>query len=172
MHKHISHQKSTPQKSSRISSGIFQMPATWKHGWSKHGSSIIPSNHSMPQDLHSPCLNWTNSARTMFTPTMFPRRRKWMSRGTFQRILICQRYFPKDRHLFQWISLDRSNGHSLELSNGLSLLWFLVCNIMPRPWRRPFLSGVGGGRELRLCVPDALSHVYCVLYYIIIYYTT
>ena len=50
-------------------------PATWKHGWSKHGSSIVPSNPSKAQDLYSPCLNLTNSARTMFTPTMFSRRR-------------------------------------------------------------------------------------------------
>ena len=50
-------------------------PATWKHGWSRHGSSIIPWNHSIPQDLYSPCLSLTNSARTMFTPTMFSRRR-------------------------------------------------------------------------------------------------
>ena len=51
-------------------------PATWKHGWSKHGSSIIPSKHSIPQDLHSLYLNLTNYARAMFTPTMFSRRRK------------------------------------------------------------------------------------------------
>ena len=50
-------------------------PATWKHGWSKHGSSIMPSRHSIPQDLYSPCLNLTISARTMFTPTMCSRRR-------------------------------------------------------------------------------------------------
>ena len=43
--------------------------ATRKHGWSKHGSSIIPSNRSIPQKLYSPCLNRTNSARTMFTPS-------------------------------------------------------------------------------------------------------
>ena len=35
---------------------------------------MIPSNHSIPQDLYSPCLNLTNYARTMFTPTMFSRR--------------------------------------------------------------------------------------------------
>ena len=54
--------------------GDDESPATWKHGWSKHGSSIIPSKHSIPQDLYSPYLNLTNSARTMFTPTMFTRR--------------------------------------------------------------------------------------------------
>ena len=48
----------------------IQVPATRKHGWSKHGSSIIP------QDLYNPCLNLMNSARTMFTPTMFSRHRK------------------------------------------------------------------------------------------------
>ena len=36
---------------------------------------MIPSKHSIPQDLHSPCLNLTNHARTMFTPTMFSRGR-------------------------------------------------------------------------------------------------
>ena len=46
------------------------------NGWSKHGSSIIPSRHSMPQDLYSPCLNLANYARTMFTPTMFTLRRR------------------------------------------------------------------------------------------------
>ena len=44
------------------------------HGWSKHGSSIIPSKHSIPQDLYSPRLNLNNYARTMFTPTMFLHR--------------------------------------------------------------------------------------------------
>ena len=46
-------------------------PATRKHGWSKHGSSIIPSTHSIPQDLYSQFLNLMNYARTTFTPTMF-----------------------------------------------------------------------------------------------------
>ena len=50
-------------------------PAAGKHGWSKHGSSTIPSKHPIPQDLYSPCLNLTNYARTMFTPTMFSRGR-------------------------------------------------------------------------------------------------
>ena len=55
---------------------VFRLyPAAWKHGWSKHGSSIIPSKHSTPQDLYSLCLNLTVSARTMLTPTMFSRRR-------------------------------------------------------------------------------------------------
>ena len=58
--------------------GTFQVPAKCKHGWSKHGSSIISSNHSIPQDLYSPCFNLTNSARTMFTPPMFSRRRQVM----------------------------------------------------------------------------------------------
>ena len=57
------------------SDGSLPPPAAWKHGWSKHGSGIVPSKHSVPQDLCSPCLNLTNSARTMFTPTMFSRRR-------------------------------------------------------------------------------------------------
>ena len=50
-------------------------PATWKHGWSKHDSSIIPSKHSMPQDLYSLCLSLMNHARTMLTPIMFTSRR-------------------------------------------------------------------------------------------------
>ena len=64
-----------------ISSGRFSppIPATRKHGWSRHSSSIIPSKHSTPQDIYiyiySPWLNLMNSARTMFTPTMFSRRR-------------------------------------------------------------------------------------------------
>ena len=59
-----------------------QVPATWKHGWSRHGSSIIPSSHSIPQDLCSPYLNLTIHARTMFTPTMFSRGRKWPTDST------------------------------------------------------------------------------------------
>ena len=54
---------------------ILLRPATWKHGWSKRGSSMIPSKHSIPQDLYSPCLNLTDSAWTRFTPTMFTRGR-------------------------------------------------------------------------------------------------
>ena len=43
-------------------------PATWKHGWSKHGSSIIPSKHSQ-------IASWTTLfTPTMFTQTMFSRR--------------------------------------------------------------------------------------------------
>ena len=37
----------------------------------------IPSKHSTPQDLLSPCLNLTDSARTMLTPAMFSRRQRW-----------------------------------------------------------------------------------------------
>ena len=44
------------------------------------GSSIMPSRHSIPQDLCSPCLNLTNYARTVFTPTMFSRRRTLAAR--------------------------------------------------------------------------------------------
>ena len=36
-----------------------------------YGSSTMPSRHSIPQDLYSPCLNLANYARSMFTPTMF-----------------------------------------------------------------------------------------------------
>ena len=46
-----------------------------KHGWSKHGSSMIPSTYSTPQDLYNPYLNLMNHARTTFTPTMFSHRR-------------------------------------------------------------------------------------------------
>ena len=42
-----------------------QEPATWKHGLSKHASSIVPSKHSQ-------ITSW----KTMFTPTMFSCRRK------------------------------------------------------------------------------------------------
>ena len=49
--------------------------ATWKHGWSRHGSSIIPSEHSIPQDSYNPCLNLMNYARIVLTPTMCSRRR-------------------------------------------------------------------------------------------------
>ena len=42
-----------------------------KNGWSKHGSSVIPYTHSIPQDLYSPCLNLTNYARTMFIQPCF-----------------------------------------------------------------------------------------------------
>ena len=52
-----------------------QHPATWKHGWSEHGSSIIPSSHSIPQDLKSPRFNFINYARTMFNQTTCSRRR-------------------------------------------------------------------------------------------------
>ena len=45
------------------------------HGWSRHGSSRIPSKHSIPQDLYNPCLNSMNYARTMLTSTMCSRRR-------------------------------------------------------------------------------------------------
>ena len=66
----------TPEgKCRRLPKPQSPLPATWKHGWSKHDSSTMPSRHSIPQDLYSPCLNLTNSARSMFTPTMFLRRR-------------------------------------------------------------------------------------------------
>ena len=62
---------------------------SWKHGWSKHGSSIIPSKHSAPQDLYSPCLNVSNSARTMFTPTMFSRRPTWSVPMDLHLLSVC-----------------------------------------------------------------------------------
>ena len=68
----------------RVGDCSWSQPATWKDGWSKHGSSIIPSTHSIPQDLCSPCLKLTDSARTMFTPSMFSRRRhNQQCRGRF-----------------------------------------------------------------------------------------
>ena len=59
----------------RLPENVAACPATRTHGWSEHGSSIIPSSHAIPQDLYSPCLSLTNSARTMFTPTMLSLRR-------------------------------------------------------------------------------------------------
>ena len=59
--------------------GLADLPATWKHGWSKQAFSRIPSNH--PQIANSNhiydnhVLIWWYSAKTMFTPTMFSRRR-------------------------------------------------------------------------------------------------
>ena len=50
-------------------------PATWKHGLSKHGSSIVPSKHSQ-------IASWnTMVTPTMFTPTMFSRRRALRGRA-------------------------------------------------------------------------------------------
>ena len=68
-------------------------PATWKHDWRKHGSSITSSKHYIPQDLYNPCLILMNSARTMFTPTMFSRRR-----------VHCVFYFrlPRELSLNSW----------------------------------------------------------------------
>ena len=57
--------------------------------WSRHGSSIIPSNHSIPQDLYSPCLNLTNYARTMLTPTMFTCRQVRGALGCRTRLPAC-----------------------------------------------------------------------------------
>ena len=67
---------------------ILLPPATCKHGWSKHGSSIIPSKHSIPQELYSPCLILTNYARTMFTPTMCSRRRYQFSQLYAQTLIV------------------------------------------------------------------------------------
>ena len=61
--------------------GRAAYPATWKHGWSRHGSSTIASKHSIPQDLHNPWLNVMNYARTMLTPTKFSRRRPTRDRS-------------------------------------------------------------------------------------------
>ena len=51
-----------------------------KHGWSKHGSSRIPSKHSQIANSKYIYNNhvwiWLYSAKTMFTSTMFSRRRK------------------------------------------------------------------------------------------------
>ena len=60
-----------------------------QHGWSEHGSSIIPAKHSVPQDLYSPCLNYfdpfrplpskslhSNKTLTLFDP--FPGRAQIM----------------------------------------------------------------------------------------------
>ena len=58
-----------------------EFPATWKHGWSKHGFSRIQWKH--PQIANSKyiynkhVLIWWYSAKTMFTPTMFSRRRSF-----------------------------------------------------------------------------------------------
>ena len=50
-------------------------PATWKHGWSKHGFSRLPSKYPQVANNKYICNNhvwiWWYSAKTMFTPTMF-----------------------------------------------------------------------------------------------------
>ena len=43
------------------------------------------------------------------------------------------RHVPKECHLPSGSLLELSNGLSMAASNGISLLWFLVCNILP--WR-------------------------------------
>ena len=53
----------TSKSTHRCAASASQRPATGKHGLSKHGSSMIPSKHSIPQELHSPCLNLTNYAK-------------------------------------------------------------------------------------------------------------
>ena len=42
---------------------------------------LSKSTHSIPQDLYNPCLSLIDYARTMFTPTMFSRRRPWPPRA-------------------------------------------------------------------------------------------
>ena len=52
-------------------------PATWKHGWSKHGFSRIQSSSNMVIiNIFAICylrMFWWYSAKTIFTPTMFSR---------------------------------------------------------------------------------------------------
>ena len=54
-------------------------PATWKHGWSKHGFSRIPPRHPQIANGKYICNNnvwiWWYSGKTMFTPTMCSHRR-------------------------------------------------------------------------------------------------
>ena len=63
---------SKPQALTKSTSEVS--PATWTHGWSKHGSSRIPSNSNMVIIHIIICylrVFWWYSAKTMFTPTMF-----------------------------------------------------------------------------------------------------
>ena len=52
-------------------------PATWRHGWIKHGFSRVPSNSNMVIIIIlAICylrVFWWYSAKTMFTPTMLSR---------------------------------------------------------------------------------------------------
>ena len=61
---------------------------------------------------------------------------QWIFSGIFQRILNRQWYCPRDCHLSNIRLLEIANEFSMAFSNGISLLWFLVCNILPWPSSR------------------------------------
>ena len=56
---------------------------------------------------------------------------QWLSVAFSNIISNCQRYALKDCHLPRELSLELSNGFSVACSNGMFLLWFPVCKILP-----------------------------------------
>ena len=65
---------------------------------------------------------------------------QWMLSGMFQRNIIVQLHDSKDCHLSSGGLLELSNGLSVAFSNGWSLLWDLVCSILPWTTARSGLS--------------------------------
>ena len=58
---------------------------------------------------------------------------EWTFSGIFKRNFTCQWYVPKDCHLSSGLSLELSDGLPVAYSNICSLVWFLACNLLPRP---------------------------------------
>ena len=65
----------------------------------------------------------------------------WGRGVLFHRIFSFQQDVPKDCHLSSGCLLEVSNGLSVAFSYGNSLLWFMVCNILP--WTTKNNSEIG-----------------------------
>ena len=69
-----------------------------------------------------------------------PQKSSWIPRWhlpmdvqlLYQRNFTCRWYFPKDCNFPSGLSLELSDGLSVTFSNGISPLYFLVCNSLPR----------------------------------------
>ena len=73
----------------------------------------------------------------------------WIVGGIFQQKFTSQWYYPKGCHLSSGSLLELSNGLSAVLSDIITLLWVLACNLSRRIFRRPPLPLVR--RPARRC---------------------
>ena len=115
-------------------------PATWKHGWSKHGSRIMPSRHFVPQDLYSPCLNWTYYARTMFTPTMFSRRRVLSCAIDINMNVCIYIYIYVYTHGNNNNNNSNNNDHNANINTSSNIVVLILTVIVIVPLALPFCA--------------------------------
>ena len=97
--------------------GLLSHPATWKHGWSKHGSSIVPSKHYATGFISS-IFEFNESCYVeprLLQPYLSKYCKLWFSINSYlNKVIVCSNHvFTSPAHGPPWRAAGLANDISI-----------------------------------------------------------